>query len=74
LIDHFLGTSTNLKEAAYTFASSETIQANRFTVVFNDSLLNTDEFATANGLQLFPNPANGQITLSNQNDIVGFPK
>jgi len=67
LIDHLLGVTTNLKETSYTFASSETLQENRFTVVFNESVLSTDDFSIASDFKVYPKPANEQITLLNQN-------
>jgi len=64
LIDHLLGTTTNLKETAYTFAASETIQDSRFTLVFDDQLLSTEETNLENTISLYPNPAQGQIQLA----------
>lgn len=65
LIDNELGTITNLKENAYSFTATESMQSSRFTLVFEDRLLSTN---TSEGLntqiQLFPNPSNGIITLS----------
>jgi len=64
LIDHLLGTTTNLKETSYTFASSETIQAERFTLVFEEALLSTEDAGLENTISLYPNPAVDQIQLS----------
>ena len=64
LIDHLLGTTTDLKETPDTFASSETIQDNRFTLVFDDALLSTEETGLENTISLYPNPARDQIQLA----------
>jgi len=64
LIDHLLGTTSNLKETSYTFASSETIQDNRFTLVFDDKLLSTAETNLESTISLYPNPARDQIQLT----------
>ena len=67
LIDHLLGTTTSLKETSYTFAASETIQENRFTLVFEDQLLNVDENSIDNSISLYPNPAQNIVTIASTN-------
>jgi len=69
LIDHLEGTITNLKEASYTFASNETLQADRFMLVFEDLALNVDDNSLDQNISLYPNPASNQLTI-NSGDIV----
>ena len=64
LIDHLLGITTSLKETSYTFAASETLEDNRFTLVFEDALLSTETATLENTIRLYPNPAQGQIQLA----------
>ena len=65
LIDNVSGVTTNLKETSYTFASSETLQEDRFTLVFQErEVLSTQENSLENNLSLYPNPAQGQIQLN----------
>ena len=65
LIDNVLGTIINLKENAYSFTASAGIQSSRFTLVFEDSVLATEDTTTLDaGLRLFPNPAGDHLTLS----------
>jgi len=64
LIDHQLNTITNLKETAYSFTTTEALQANRFTIVFEDRLLDlSDPDNYRDDLNLFPNPTDQQFTL-----------
>ena len=65
LIDNVLNTSTDLKAGLYAFAESETIQPNRFTLIFQERALNVDETVlTENTISFYPNPATDQITLA----------
>ena len=65
LIDNVSVVTTNLKETSYTFASSETLQEDRFTLVFQErEVLSTQENSLENNLSLYPNPAQGQIQLN----------
>jgi len=64
LIDHLLEITTNLKEASYTFAASETLQANRFILVFEDQVLSADDVSLDNTIALYPNPTQGQLTIN----------
>jgi len=65
LIDHLLNTITNLKETTYSFNATETLQANRFTIVFEDRLLDIDQNSfRESDISLYPNPAENQVTLS----------
>jgi len=64
LLDHQLNTITNLKETAYSFTTTEALQANRFTIVFEDRLLDlSDPDNYRDDLNLFPNPTDQQFTL-----------
>ena len=65
LIDKQLNTITNLKEVSYNFASSEIIQANRFTLVFEERALSVEDSTQfEDSITLFPNPSGGTVTLS----------
>ncbi|MEP0388003.1 MAG: T9SS type A sorting domain-containing protein, partial [Dokdonia sp.] len=66
LIDHLLGTSTDLKETPYTFTSHRGMHTERFTVVFEerDALGIDDEGSFRESVTLYPNPATDQVTLS----------
>lgn len=64
LIDNNTGDVTNLKEDVYNFSTAVTNQNNRFTVVFEENVLNLEEVTTADTFRLFPNPASQNITLS----------
>ena len=65
LIDNELGTVTNLKESEYTFTASESIQPNRFKVVFDERALGTDDpLSLENQIRLFPSPARNSITMT----------
>lgn len=66
LIDHLLGVTINLKETSHTFAASETLQDDRFTLVFEDRVLSTDDNSLQNSIRLYPNPAQGEIQLAYQ--------
>ncbi|MEP0390088.1 MAG: T9SS type A sorting domain-containing protein, partial [Dokdonia sp.] len=68
LIDHLLGTTTNLKEQAYSFIAVRGIQSERFTVVFEerDALGISDGGSFRESVTLYPNPATNQVTLSYQ--------
>jgi len=69
LIDNELGNITNLKDGPYTFTASESIQSSRFTLVFEDRLLDVDDASSLDsGIRVFPNPATNQITLSYAGD------
>ena len=48
----------------YTFASSETVRSDRFTIAFRQPLLATDDVSLENELSLYPNPTQDIITLS----------
>ncbi len=65
LIDNLLGTVTNLKEASYSFTSERGIQSDRFTLIFKErDVLGVDEESfRESGINLYPNPSEGQITL-----------
>lgn len=64
LIDNDLDIITNLKESAYAFTAAESIQSSRFTLVFEEQLLQvSDENVLDSGIHLFPNPAKNEITL-----------
>ena len=70
LIDNELKIVTNLKEDEYTFTASESVQSNRFKVVFNERILSTeDALSQDNQIRIFPNPATGQITMSSQEPL-----
>ena len=65
LIDNVLNTSTDLKAGLYAFAESETIQPNRFTLIFQERALNVDDTVlNENTISLYPNPTTDQITLT----------
>ncbi|MEP0265928.1 T9SS type A sorting domain-containing protein [Dokdonia sp.] len=68
LIDHLLGTITNLKENNYSFVTTNSIQPERFTVVFEerDALGISDGGSFRESVTLYPNPATNQVTLSYQ--------
>ncbi len=66
LIDHQLGTITNLKEGDYSFVATREIQSERFTLVFQerDVLGLDDEVRFRESITLYPNPATDQFILS----------
>lgn len=65
IIDNLLNTITNLKETPYVFTATRGIQADRFTVVFEErEVLSTEEVLTSTNFTVFPNPASSEITLS----------
>jgi len=65
LIDNALNTITNLWESEYTFTASESIQTARFTLIFEERVLSTDDNSiNQNAISLFPNPVQDQVTLS----------
>jgi len=64
LIDNVLGTITNLKDNPYSFTATAGTQSNRFTIVFEDRLLDIEDVSSLeSGIRLFPNPTRDQITL-----------
>ena len=70
LIDNAMGIVTDLKANEYTFTASQSIQPNRFKVVFDEQALSTeDELSPNNQIRIFPNPAMGQITISSQEPL-----
>ena len=71
LIDHLLNTVTDLKETVYSFTSSESLQTNRFSLVFEQSLLATDDSSFGESqISLYPNPTTEQLTVnSRQTDL-----
>ena len=61
LIDHQLEMITNLREGAYSFASSETIQAGRFSLVFEERALTLDDPVIEQYIKLYPNPVTDML-------------
>ena len=66
LVDKLLQTYVNLKERAYTFTSSITNNTDRFLLVFEEKeVLGLEQVvALENAIQLFPNPSQGQVTMT----------
>ena len=66
IIDHYLNTIVNLKEQSYTFTAQKGLHTDRFTIVFQDrEVLSADEESfRESGINLYPNPSHGQITLA----------
>lgn len=64
LIDQLLNTITDLKLSDYSFIADEGVQANRFTLVFEETLLSTEDGSLENQVSIFPNPTTDQITLA----------
>jgi hypothetical protein len=65
LIDHLENTVTNLKENSYSFTASKGIQADRFTVIFQErDALGVDEVSFRESVTLYPNPATDLVTLT----------
>ena len=67
LIDHLNNTITNLKESDYNFTATSGIQPERFTIIFEErDVLGTNEVSFSESINLYPNPATDQVTLSYQ--------
>ena len=66
IIDHLLNTIVNANEQPYTFTAQKGVYTDRFTIVFQDrDVLDTDEESfRESGINLYPNPSHGQITLA----------
>jgi len=65
LVDHQLNTITDLKNETYTFNASESIQLGRFTLLFDESLLDIEESRfRESDITLYPNPAQNRLTLN----------
>ncbi|WP_299678051.1 T9SS type A sorting domain-containing protein [uncultured Dokdonia sp.] len=66
IIDHVLNTIVNLNEQPYTFTAQKGLHTDRFTMVFQDrEVLNADEESFRESvITLYPNPSQGQVTLS----------
>jgi len=68
LIDHLLNTVTNLKTSDYTFTAGQGVQDSRFTLVFEESLLDVEEESfSENEISLYPNPTSGILTIAAAN-------
>ncbi|WP_271856119.1 T9SS type A sorting domain-containing protein [Patiriisocius marinus] len=66
LIDNLLGTTTNLSEGDYTFTSSADVYNSRFTVLFENSILNTNEISLS-AVAIYPNPAKDVLNVASPN-------
>ncbi len=66
IIDHLLSTIVNLKEESYTFTAQKGLHTDRFMVVFQDrDVLSVDgDSFRESGINIYPNPSQGQVTLA----------
>jgi hypothetical protein len=65
LIDHLNNTVTNLKESDYSFTASKGIQADRFTIIFQErDVLDIEDISFRESVTLYPNPATDLVTLT----------
>ena len=70
LLDNTNGAITSLKEESYSFLSPASDQTDRFTLLFEDAFLSTNDLNFEDSLSVYPNPAKNHITLrytGNQN-------
>ncbi|GHC56156.1 GEVED domain-containing protein [Ulvibacter litoralis] len=62
LIDNLLGTVTNLSEGDYSFQSEEGTYSERFKVVFENSVLGTNDVAL-HSISVYPNPVQNVVNI-----------
>ena len=69
IIDNVLNKVVNIKDEDYSFVSNNTIEDDRFTIVFQEKeVLGVEDSFSARDISLYPNPSNGQVTLSYTGD------
>ena len=69
IVDNLLGSITNLSDSDYTFQSGAGTYIDRFTIVFQNSILNNSEL-NIDLIRVFPNPANDKLFIVSPRETV----